>query len=360
LLVTTAIFVTPLLDPDSPVRGFATTHVRALAGRFDRVVVVAGSARGDLGGLEAQVVTPDASDPSLGVLGIGPPLARVLADTDDPALVVVDNDQACLLQARSLMHDLRTPLLWWCPRIPSPHAATEAARWADALLVAAPPSSPVVGCPVFSVGAGIDLGAATGASGFPERPPLRLIAVGRTSPRKGLPVIVRTVAIARSNGIDARLLIVGPSTNAAEWQHRGELERLVNDLALTDSVRVAKAMTPRCVGEMVRQAHVLVDAGCGNDLSRSALEAMAAGRIVVSASAALAPMLERAGPVPLSFVAGSATQLAERIAGLSAAWSSRAQDIAGALRAEVEQGHSAEQWAEHVAKAACASGESAS
>ncbi len=357
--MTTAIFVTPLLDPESPVRGFATTHVQALAGRFDRVVVVAGSARGDLGDLGAQVVTPDASDQGRGALGIGPPLARVLADTEGPSLVMVDNDQACLLQARSLMRDRRRPLLWWCPRIPSSHAATEAARWADALLVAAAPSSPVVGCPVFSVGAGIDLGAATGASGFPERPPLRLIAVGRTSPRKGLPVIVRTVAIARSNGIDARLLIVGPSTNAAEWQHRRELECLVNDLALTDSVRVANALTPGCVGEMVRRAHVLVDAGCGNDLSRSALEAMAAGRIVISASAAVAPMLERASPIPLSFAAGNAPQLAERIAGLSAAWPSRGESIAAALRAEVEQGHSAEQWAERVAKAACASGASA-
>ncbi len=133
----------------------------------------------------------------------------------------------------------------------------------------------------------------------------------------------------------------------------------MSDLVLTDSVRVADALTPRGVGEMVRQAHVLVDAGCGNDLSRSALEAMAAGRIVVSASAAVAPMLERASPVPLSFTAGNATQLAERIAGLSAAWPSRSESIAAALRAEVEQGHSAEQWAEHVAKAACASGASA-
>ena len=290
--MTTAVFVTPVLDPDSPVRGFATTHIRALASRFDRVVVVAGSARGDLGDLNAEVVTPDVSPPSRGALRVGPPLANVLAEIDDGSLVVVDDDLACLLQARSVMHDRRLPLLWWCPQVPSTKAATQVARWADALLVAAPPDSPVLGCPVFTVGAGIDVGSAIEASDFPERPPLQLIAVGRTAPRKGLPVILRAVAIARSQGIDARLEIIGPSTNVTECQHRQELECLVKDIALTDSVRIRNAVTPRRVAEIVRRAHVLIDAGAGNDMSRSVLEAMAAGRIVLSASATVAPMLK--------------------------------------------------------------------
>ena len=353
--MSTAVFVTPLLDPDNPVRGFATTHVRALGSRFDRVVVVAGSARGDLGDVHAEVVTPDVSCSSRGALNIRSPLASVITEIDEGSLVMVDDDLACLAQARAAMPDVGPPLLWWCPHVPSALAATHAARWADGLLVAALPQSPVQGCPVFTVGAGIDLDPMSAVSGFPDRPPLRLIAVGRTSPRKGLPVIIRAVASARAQGIDARLLILGPSTNATEWQHRLELESLVESLALTDAVGIRDPVTPGGVAEIVRCAHVLIDAGAGDDVSRSALEAMAAGRIVLSASATVAPMLEGAGPVPLCFDAGDASQLAQRIGGLSAVWSAMSESIAGELRRAVDNNHSTERWAERVAAAVCVS-----
>jgi glycosyltransferase involved in cell wall biosynthesis len=352
--VTTAVFVTPLLDPDSPLRGFTATHVRALATRFDRVVVVAGHARGDHDDLGVEVVTPADLPPGRGALRIGPPLARALAQVEARSLVVVDDDLACLVQARSVMHDRRLPLFWWCPGVPSRQAAMLAAVWADCLLVGAPSDAPV-GCPVLTVGAGIDVdvGPATAESGFPERPPLRLIAVGRTSPHQGLPVILRALAITRSHGIDARLFIVGPAMNAAEWQHRHELESTAEGLVLTDSVRIASALPPRRLAQAMGSAHVLIDASTGNDLSRSVLEAMAAGRVVLTASATVTPMLEGASPVPLSFEAGNAVQLAERISGLSALRSTSFQDIGDALRLVVERSHSAELWAERVAGAVC-------
>ena len=350
--MTTAVFVTPALDPDSPVRGFASTHIRALASKFDRVVVVAGSAHGDLGATRTEIVTANGS-PDHGALRIGPPLATVLAEVGADALVVVEDDLACLVQARSVICDRRIPLLWWCPHAPTAHAASQAAKWADGLLVATPADLPVLECPVFTVGAGIDLGPPAGPSSFPDRPPLRLIAVGRTSPSKGLPVIVRAVAIVRSRGLDARLFVVGPSTNVTEWQHRRELESLVKGLALTQAVRIGGALTPCSAAEMVRRAHVFIDAGVRDGMSRALLEAMAAGRIVLSASPTIAPMLERASPIPLTFAAGDSTQLAERIAGLQAAWQTGLPSITRGLRLEVEKSHSAEHWVEQVIAAAC-------
>jgi glycosyltransferase involved in cell wall biosynthesis len=206
------------------------------------------------------------------------------------------------------------------------------------------------------VGGGVDVGARSGLSSMAPHPPLRLIAVGPTSAHRGLDVIVRAVAKARGRGTDARLLIVGSSTNLAEWTYRAGLESLVASLALTSSVRIDHAMTPRCTADMLQRAHVLVDAGTDDGLSRSVLEAMAGERIVISSSNAVAPMLDHASPLPLTFSAGDPVQLAERLVGLAAAWPTSLQNIASGLRVAVEAEHSIDQWADRVLGAMCAIG----
>jgi glycosyltransferase involved in cell wall biosynthesis len=152
------------------------------------------------------------------------------------------------------------------------------------------------------------------------------------------------VAIARSLGIDTRLEIVGPSTSATEWRHRRELEALVKSVALTDVVQITEAVAHTRVPELLQQAHVLVDAGSGDDLSLSVVEAMGAGRAVVSSSAAVARLIGGVSSVPLSFEVGSAAQLAERIGGLSELWPTNLWRTGAALRVVVEENHSLDQW----------------
>jgi glycosyltransferase involved in cell wall biosynthesis len=350
-LVSTVIFLTPLLDPESPVRGFATSHIRALAKRFERVIVVAGSAHCDPERLGVDIVAASkGAVPGRAPLRIERTLAGAVSGVEGRVVVMVDDDLPCLVQARSATTAHRVPVLWWCPQVPSTKAATTAARFADGLLVASEPDVNLPGCALWTVGAGIDVAAFAPSANLPSRPPLRLLTLGRTSRRKGFSVILRAVAIARSQGSDTRLAIFGPSTTAAESLHRTELDDLVKNTALTRVVEIHDAVAPRRVPEILHQAHVLIDAGPDDDVSLSVLEAMAAGRVVLSASARVAPMLE-VSHIPLHFDAGDPSGLAERIVALSETWGADLSRIGNALRHVVARENSLEHWQDRVAAA---------
>ena len=177
-----------------------------------------------------------------------------------------------------------------------------------------------------------------------------MIALGRTAPEKGLPVVLRALAIARSHGLDTRLRIVGPSTNANEVRHRRDLEALVKNIALEAVVQIDGGVEPSEVPEILRRAHVLIDGGADDDMSRSVLEAMAAGRVVLTASRRVAEILPDGLP-PLHYDADDAFQLADRIVGLDETWATGLPSIGGPLRQVVEEQHSLDRWKRQFALA---------
>lgn len=65
--------------------------------------------------------------------------------------------------------------------------------------------------------------------------PLRLVYVGRLSPRKGVDVAVRAVAGLREGGVPATLAVVGSVFPGYEW-YEAELRALVHELGLDASV----------------------------------------------------------------------------------------------------------------------------
>jgi glycosyltransferase involved in cell wall biosynthesis len=177
-----------------------------------------------------------------------------------------------------------------------------------------------------------------------------LLALGRTAPVKGLPVVLRAVAIARSRGFDAQLRIVGPSTTAQEIEHRRELEALIANIALSAVVQIDDGVPHRQIPDLLRDSHVLVDAGADDDMSISTLEAMAAGRVVLTASTRVAAILPESQPV-LSFEAANAFELADRIVGLDETWATGLPRIGNVLRQVVEREHSLDHWRRQFATA---------
>ncbi|WP_370949023.1 glycosyltransferase [Amycolatopsis sp. cg5] len=69
-------------------------------------------------------------------------------------------------------------------------------------------------------------------------PGLRIVLVGRISPRKGTDVAVRALALLRRDGIDATLDLVGSIFPGYEW-FSDELDALIKDGDLAGSVRLS-------------------------------------------------------------------------------------------------------------------------
>jgi limonene-1,2-epoxide hydrolase len=296
--------------------------------------------------VEAWGAEPAPADPGAG--GTGRAVDAVVAGTDGEVVVVVLDDPALLAQVRAAVDD-RCPVVWWSSQVPSPKATALAARWADGLLVTAMPDEGTAGVPTWIVGTGVDL--RDEAPDLPHRPPLQLLALGRTAPSKGLTTMIRAVAVARSHGIDTRLTIAGPSTSAVELRYRRELEALVKDVALTPVVALRDAVEPSAVGQILAETHALIDASADDDLRPASLEAIAAGRPVLTSNRRLARMLP-GDDLALDFEPGNANHLAHRIGLLAELRPASLARLAIAGRARVEHGHArsslATQWTEAI------------
>ena len=344
--VSTVVLVAPSCDAADPVWGFAAKHVEALASAFDRVVVIT---PGRTPAVESWGAEPVPAD--VGAGGTRRAVDTVVAGAEadgDAIVVVVLDDPALLAQVRAAVGD-RCPVVWWSSQVPSPMATTLAARWADGLLVTAMPDDGIVRVPTWIVGTGVDLRSE--APDLPHQPPLQLLALGRTAPSKGLTTMIRAVAVARSNGVDTRLTIVGPSTSAVELRYRRELETLVKDVALAPVVEIRDAVEPSAVGEIIAEAHALIDASADDDLRPASLEAIAAGRPVLTSNRRLARMLP-GDDLALDFEPGNANHLAHRIGLLAEMRPASLARLATAARARIEHGHArtslAAQWTEAI------------
>ncbi len=135
----------------------------------------------------------------------------------------------------------------------------------------APPERIVVNRPAVPVQRFIDLRSHEGPS-----VELRVLSVARLHWKKGLDDGLRALAALRSSGIDATYRIAG------EGPEREKLMFLTDQLGLADAVQLLGTCTEAQVRDELREAHVLLLPSLSEGISNSVLEAMAAGRAVVT------------------------------------------------------------------------------
>jgi len=160
------------------------------------------------------------------------------------------------------------------------HAVASRARFvaavSDPLLQAAraalrldPARSGVVRMPV-----GVD---SSHAPGSPEAgPPWRLVAVGRASPEKGFDVLLDALHIARRDGADVTLEIVG------DGPERAVLEAQCGQLGLRGAVRFVGPLPRAALYERMAASHAVVVPSRREGLGLVAVEALALGRPVIA------------------------------------------------------------------------------
>lgn len=120
----------------------------------------------------------------------------------------------------------------------------------------------------------------------PGRRPLRVAAVARLVPKKGLDRQLRLLAAARDAGVTCEARIAG------DGPLRRQLERLIAELGLGGGVRLLGAMPPEDVGTLYAWADVLLHTGVvapsgdRDGLPNVIPEAMAAGVVVIASPTA--------------------------------------------------------------------------
>ena len=344
------VFVTQLIDPDDPVLGFVVPQIRTLAAHCDRLVVIANEVRSVPEGLGAEVV-------SLGKeRGDGRARRTVRYETTvagllrrlRPAALVAHMCPIYLTLASPAARLYGAPTILWFVHPHDGRTLRVAERLSDAVVTAFPHSYPRSGPKIRPIGHAID------TDGFPAveprrreaSAPLRLLAVGRTSPVKGYETMIRAVAVARASGVDAQLRIVGPAITPLEQEHRAVLLRLVDELA-PGQVRVDDGVPHAEIPALLGAADVVVNATAGGSADKAVFEAMAVGRPVLVSSPAFAPLLE-GFPLPLAFPEGDADALAARISAAALLAGTELAELAGSLRACIVSEHSLAHWAQSV------------
>jgi len=340
--------VTQVVDPDDPVLGFVVPQLRALAQRCE-LVVIANEVRSLPADVEFEVLSLG-KEHGRGTLSRGSRYLAVLwgcfrrRRTD---ALVAHMCPIYLTIAAPLTRLFGVTTLLWYLHPSDTRSLRIAEALADRVITAFPDSFPHAGAKVRAIGHAIDVAAVDVAPlRRPKGSPLRVLAVGRTSPIKHYKDILDAVVTATRSGADLALRVVGPSTTPDERAHRRELERRIpRDLA--QRIRIEDAVARSEIPTVLAQEHVLVNATETGSADKVVFEAMAAGRPVLASSTAFAPML---GPVDerLMFPARDIDALAERLAELDRMPEAALRNLGVQLRARVTAEHSLDHWALEV------------
>lgn len=337
------VFVTQQVDPAHPALGATVPKLRALAELVDEVVVLADGAVEDVLPSNCRVRTFAARTKAIRGVRFETALSRELFGLRGGA-VVAHMCPIYAVLAAPLVRPLGVPLVLWFTHWRASRLLQAAERVSTAVASVDVRSFPLDSAKVRAIGHGIDL------SEFPcaaarQGPGLRLLALGRYSPAKGLDVVLRAVAEA---GPDIELRVHGPTLSAEEREHRASLETLVNEVSLGERV---------VLGDAVPRSEIPVLLSAYDGLVNN-MRAGAPDKVVYEAAAACLPVLA-SNPVFDSFLdpaqrfqRDDAHGLAECLQALRAMSTGERTALGRRLRERVEAGHSVQSWARGILDAA--------
>ena len=189
-----------------------------------------------------------------------------------------------------------------------------------------------------------------GVAGPPEppKPPreqltgqIRLVLVGRLSPRKGTDVAVTAVRLLRDRGHDIRLDLVGAVFPGYEW-FAADLRRQVHDEGLDEHVHFLGFTTD--VWPCLDVADVVLVPSRAEPFGNVAVEAALAERPIVASKVQGLKEIVSDGTTGLLTEAGSAPALAAAVSGLLDDWD-RARRLAAAAQEQALRRFGRQQYA---------------
>jgi glycosyltransferase involved in cell wall biosynthesis len=329
------VFVTQQVDPEHPALGATVPMIRAIAERVDEVAVLC--ERAVAGALPGNCAIRTFGSRSR--LGRGARFEALLARelVSRPVAVLAHMVPLFAVLAAPLARPRRVPLLLWFTHWRASPLLRLAERVSTAVVSVDVRSFPLESRKLVATGHGIDLAALPCA---PHDPGLRLLALGRYSPAKGLETIVRAVAEVP----DAELDVHGPALTAEEEAHRRALQRLVEELGSGSRVRLGAPVPRGEVPALLARFDALVNNMRPGAPDKVVYEAAASCLPVLASN----PVFDTLLPPELRFERDDPAGLADRIRALRAVSAETRLE----LRRRVERDHSVERWAERVLAAA--------
>jgi glycosyltransferase involved in cell wall biosynthesis len=237
--------------------------------------------------------------------------------------------------AAPLLRPLGVPIVLWFTHWRASGLLRLAERVSNRVVTVARGSFPLPSGKVVPIGHGIDV------TQFPCRmrdadATFRVLALGRTSPAKGLEAIAQAVRLVRERGVDAELEVRGPSETGEERAHRAALEEL--------GVRVEEPLPRTRLPEAFARADVLVNNALAGSLDKVVFEACASCVPVLASNPGFAGFLDD----DLRFPRNDVEAIAGGLERLAAMPPQERQELGRELRRRVEAGHSTETWAARV------------
>ncbi len=320
--------------------GATVAKLRALADRVDELVVLADSAVEGALPANARVRLFRASTKAGRGVRFETALVSELARRPRPAAVLAHMCPIYAVLSAPLARPLGARVLLWFTHWRASGLLRVSERVSSTIVSVDESSFPLESAKLVPIGHGIDL------ADFPcvERPRahvIRLLALGRTSPAKGLDTVIRAVAEVP----EATLLAHGPSLTEEERRHCSELERLVAELEVGERVTLAQPVARERVPDLMAGVDALVNNMRAGAPDKVVFEAAAACLPVLASNPSFAGLL----PEAMRFPRDDAGALATRIRGLGAL---DLGAIGRELHARVAQDHSVEAWAERIVELA--------
>jgi len=199
------------------------------------------------------------------------------------------------------------------------------------------------------VGQGIDTDFFCPNGSHPEEPPM-ILCVGRLSPVKDHPTLIRAAALLRERWQKPfRVVILGGPAGPKDEPYVRSLHQLVEELNLQDIVSFHPPVPQSALPNWYRRCTVHVNLTPTGFGDKVVWEAMACGRLCLAANEGFRETMgEYAGT--LLFQYGDAESLAERLQRLLSLPSDEAQRIGAYLRERVIAFHSLSNLAEKLVK----------
>ncbi len=334
------VVVTQEVDPASPVLGATVPKLRALAARVDELVVIADSAVEGVLPENCRVRSFRSPTKAGRGLRFEAALAAELVRRPKPAAVLAHMCPIYAVLAAPLARPAGAKVLLWFTHWRASGLLRLAERMSTTVVSVDRRSFPLESRKIVPIGHGIDL-ADFACVDRARDGGMRLVALGRTSPSKGLETVIRAVAEVP----DAQLAIHGPSLTDEERRHRDDLTSLVAELGLRQRVLVGEPIPREAVPALLAAADALVNNMRAGAPDKVVYEAAATCMPVLASN----PIFDALLPAELRFPREDAAALAERIRGLD---SLDLATIGRELCATVLRDHSVESWAAQIVELA--------